>query len=417
MLVSPSILFHGYDRKTCRVAPSVAVWDGGREALLFATRLRIESCDGVDGDCAARSSDGGRSWTPLAPIPEISNAVADDTFTAFGNGIAGWHAASRRVLVTGKVIPYRRNAAYFAPDYEAMRASTGGAGILPAQPRGVGILPAKQSQAACLRPQTISPSHAWYAVYDPATNRWNPPRRLVLPSEYAACGPGMTQRLYLSDGTILLPMYGHTPSSGETGTASFVARCDFDGETLRVLDIGPELLCPIPRGFGEPSIVRHGGRFLLTLRNDESGQVAVSDDGLHFGAPANWTWRETGERIGNANTQQHFASVGGRLWLVYTRVTPTNGHVFRNRAPLFAAEVDFDRGPSPALLRETEIVVVPERGARLGNFAVTQVSDNEAWVTVGEWMQSPRFPGLEGCLDCESHGSDNAIWLSRLTLP
>ena len=40
------------------------------------------------------------------------------------------------------------------------------------------------------------------------------------------------------------------------------------------------------------------------------------------------------------------------------------------------------------VVRKTEQILVPERGARLGNFGVTDVSPDETWVTVAEWMQT-----------------------------
>ena len=42
------------------------------------------------------------------------------------------------------------------------------------------------------------------------------------------------------------------------------------------------------------------------------------------------------------------------------------------------------------MMRATERILVPEHGARLGNFGVTQNSAHETWVTVAEWMQTNR---------------------------
>jgi len=53
----------------------------------------------------------------------------------------------------------------------------------------------------------------------------------------------------------------------------------------------------------------------------------------------------------------------------------------RNRAPLFIAQVD------PArlhVIRSTEKILVPERGATLGNSGVTVLNADESWVTVSE---------------------------------
>ena len=88
--------------------------------------------------------------------------------------------------------------------------------------------------------------------------------------------------------------------------------------------------------------------------------------------------------------------LGEERYLVYTRRGANNDHVFRHRAPLFAAKVK-----EMKLQRDSEFVVVPERGARLGNFGVTQLSDTKAMIRAAEWMQ-PK--------GCEAYGSDNTIW-------
>lgn len=62
------------------------------------------------------------------------------------------------------------------------------------------------------------------------------------------------------------------------------------------------------------------------------------------------------------------------LFLVYTRRGAGNDHVFRNRAPLFIAQVDPER---LVVMRATERLLVPEHAARLGNFGVTEISEDE----------------------------------------
>jgi hypothetical protein len=58
------------------------------------------------------------------------------------------------------------------------------------------------------------------------------------------------------------------------------------------------------------------------------------------------------------------------------------------------------------VIRETEQILVPERGARLGNFGVTDISPSETWVTVAEWMQ-PR--------GVEKYGSDGSVFVAKIT--
>ena len=57
------------------------------------------------------------------------------------------------------------------------------------------------------------------------------------------------------------------------------------------------------------------------------------------------------------------------------------------------------------LVRDSEVAIVPQRGARLGNFGVTQFRDGKVFVMAAEWMQ-PK--------GCEKYGSDNAIFLAEL---
>jgi hypothetical protein len=73
------------------------------------------------------------------------------------------------------------------------------------------------------------------------------------------------------------------------------------------------------------------------------------------------------------------------------------------------AKVDKDK---LQVLRETEQLIVPERGARLGNFAITEVSENEIWVTVAEWMQT-FSPPLIVPVD-NPYGADNSVFAARI---
>ena len=65
------------------------------------------------------------------------------------------------------------------------------------------------------------------------------------------------------------------------------------------------------------------------------------------------------------------------------------------------------------VIRSTERVVVPERGARLGNFGVTRINDNESWLTVAEWMQT-NPPNAHDPTICERYGSDNSIFVAKV---
>jgi hypothetical protein len=96
------------------------------------------------------------------------------------------------------------------------------------------------------------------------------------------------------------------------------------------------------------------------------------------------------------------------LFLVYTRRGANNDHVFRHRAPIFLAQVDPEK---LHVVRSTERVLIPERGAGLGNsYGVTEINEHETWVTTAEWMQGPKgilMPGNE-------YGSDNSLFAAKI---
>ncbi|MCC6155068.1 MAG: exo-alpha-sialidase, partial [Candidatus Hydrogenedentes bacterium] len=69
------------------------------------------------------------------------------------------------------------------------------------------------------------------------------------------------------------------------------------------------------------------------------------------------------------------------LFLIYTRRGANNDNVFRNRAPLFMAQVDPEK---LVVIRATERILMPNTGATFGNFGATAVNENESWVTDAE---------------------------------
>jgi hypothetical protein len=188
-----------------------------------------------------------------------------------------------------------------------------------------------------------------------------------------------------------------------------VLRCQFDGTKLTYVAHGSELTVPTDRGLGEPSLTVYRGRYYLTMRHDKAGYVATSEDGLNYGPPKLWTW-DDGTELGNYNTQQHWVTHERGLFLVYTRRGADNDHVFRHRAPLFMGQVDPEK---LCVIRSTERILVPNRGARLGNFGVTKVSDQETWVTVSEWMQTNPPRPYDYTIPMK-YGSDNAVFAARI---
>lgn len=314
-----------------------------------------------------RSTDYGKTWDgPVEHAETLGRRKAKNGTIEIGccDMTPKWHAASGKLLSTGHSVVYQNDKS----------------------------------------PMTARERVAAYSAYDPDKRTWTPWQGVKMPDDpkFRNAGSGAAQRFDLEDGTILLPFSFKpiTENWHEPHTAA-VMRCSFDGERLEYMEHGSELTIPEPRGFCEPSITRYNGRFYLTLRNDTRGHVTVGDDGLHFERPVPWRF-DDGTELGNYNTQQHWVQHAGGLFLVYTRRGLNNDHVFRHRAPLMMAEVDPEK---LVVLRDTERELVPNRGARLGNFAICEVSDDETWVVVAEWMQP---------VGCEKYGSDNTIWAARI---
>ena len=82
----------------------------------------------------------------------------------------------------------------------------------------------------------------------------------------------------------------------------------------------------------------------------------------------------------------------------------------RHRAPLFIAQVDTEK---LCVIRDTEQILVPNRGARLGNSGITKISETESWVTVTEWMQT-HGPEYWDVSQCEKYGSDNSVYVVKI---
>ena len=122
--------------------------------------------------------------------------------------------------------------------------------------------------------------------------------------------------------------------------------------------------------------------------------VTTSDDGLSYGPIREWTFQD-GTELGSYNTQQHWLAHDKGLCLTYTRRGADNDHIMRNRAPLFIAQVDPE---SLELVRETEEILIPERGATLGNFGAAPITPGESWVTASEgvWDDEDRERGATG---------------------
>jgi hypothetical protein len=361
----------GYDRRFCWVQTRAGVIPPDTR-VMTTQQLRLSGSDIFYGIHDLRSDDRGLTWTGPTAQPGLDRELlAHGIECCPCDGTPTWHAVTGRLLMTGHVALYRGN--HLAPP-EHYRRST------------------------------------FYAVYDEPSRSWAKWRRLVTPDEtrFFDAGSGCGQRVDLPGGDLLLPVYFRQRVDGGRSAAA-VFRCGFDGEHMWVKAVGEPLTLDVARGLCEPSLVHYRGRYLMTLRNDVQGYVTASSDGLQYAPIRPWTF-DDGSELGNYNTQQHWLAHSDALFLVYTRRDDHNTHVFRQRAPLYMAQVDAER---LCVIRDTERVVVPERGARLGNFGIVDVSSAESWVVVSEWMQTTP-PDPTDCRACEQYGSDNAILVARL---
>jgi hypothetical protein len=333
-----------------------------------------------------RSDDMGKTWSKPIEHPTLGRRKEPDGIEiVIGDFTTQWHAHSGKLLGTGPTVRYKKNAA------------------------GV-EMKISQNEAS---------SRAAYSIYDPQQHTWTPWEVIAMPQDpkffYATAGA--SQRVDLPNGQILLPF--HFKTSGESPYHTAVMRCSFDGKKLSYLEHGDELSRPgeagvvykLPggrqTGVFEPSLTRFRGRYYLTMRNDRAAYVASSEDGLHFGPVRRWRF-DDGADLGSQNTQQHWVTHSDGLLLVYTRTGANNDHVFRHRAPIFIAQVDPEK---LHVIRSTERVLIPERGAGLGNcYGVTEVSENETWVTTAEWMQGPKGILRPG----NDYGSDNSVYAARV---
>lgn len=363
--VELTVAHQEFDGSFCWFHPRPAAYPGpdGTRAIITMQQWMLTASDYFSGLSVLKSPDMGETWEGPTAVPQMA-------WRDLGGGITvgmcdvtpGWHEPTGKILAVGHTVHYKDGK--LAPD-----------------PR---------------------PRQTAYAVYDPETNTWTDWREVAMPdgAKFFNVGNGCGQRLTEADGSLLIPVY----FKGETGSVytSTVMRCHFDGTTLSYVENGSEhTLTEDPkRGLYEPSLTFYGGKYYLTLRNDDRAYMAISDDGLHFDTPTPWTF-DDGAELGSYNTQAHWIAHSSGLFLVYTRRGANNDHVVRNRAPLFMAQVD---PANHSVLRATEVVLVPERGAMLGNFGAAAISENESWVTVGE--------GMHG--DAAKRGANGSVFVAKI---
>lgn len=303
------------------------------------------------------TSDLGATWTEPQAVPALGRVKRDDGWDeGVCDVVPEWHPPTKTVLAMGHSVCYR------GPKFET------------AQP----------------------PRWPVYAVWK--DGQWGPRRKLEWNDPRGSliytnnCG----QRVVLPNGDIAFVM---TMGTKTTKRSAAGVRCSFDGETLTIKQVGPEMQHAAGRGLLEPSLVKWREQFFVTLRaEDNRGYVATSDDGLTFSEKQPWSW-DNGEPLTMSTTQQHWLAHSDALFLVYTRKDASNVKVPRWRVPVFMAQVDTS---TLRLMRETERIVLPLLGDGVnaadevpysGNFHTTNISPHESWVTDGEMLPKHGYRG------------------------
>ena len=343
--------------------------------IMTMQKLELSGDDVFYGLEMMKSTDGGKTFSAPAVCKNLVRRYEENgTSSVMCDATPFYHKKTGKIILTGQ-------SARYSPE------------------NGLEPSPRKRNTLYAIYNEALGDFDSWNVLEMPETSD----------DAFFSSGSGSGQILELSSGEVLIPIYYKSLAVEKASNGCYTAavlRCAFDGEKISVLEVGDAITVDTPRGLYEPSVIEYKGEYFLALRNDVTGFVAKSRDGLHFDKPVELKF-DSGENLGNYNTQQHWITGGGKLWLVYTRRAENNGHVFRHRAPLFIAEFCPER---MCIIRDTEEIAVPERGARLGNFGCQSYSENEAYVFASEWMQNYPY----GWEKCAEYGSDNSIFVCKI---
>ncbi len=336
----------------------------GAPLAVITLQRHLNVSDYYSGLYAMTSADLGKTWEGPTEIPELGWIKESDSVdVAVADVTPGWHARSGRLIAVGARVRYSK--------------------------RGEQLDDRARSHETA------------YTVFDPGSRRWSAWQTIAMPAggQFNFARSACAQWLALDDGTVLLPFY-FGPDAKQPHSVT-VARFRFDGRQLHYLDHGSEHRLADVRGLVEPSLVKFQGKFYLTIRNDLRGYVTVSGDGLHYAPIRPWTF-DDGAELGSYNTQQHWLAHSDGLFLSYTRRGAGNDHIMRHRAPLFLAQVD---PVTLRVMRSTEQILMPERGATFGNFGASAMTAQESWVTDSEGLFGPA---------AKSRSLDGATLLARV---
>jgi hypothetical protein len=354
----------------CWFHPRVAAIPSGNQgqasSVIMTIQKHLRVSDYYSGVYYMHTGDMGKTWSGPHEIPELKMYTDSEGYNiSVADVTPGWHEPTQKLLAIGIRVKYGKD--------------------------GKQILDTPLSHNCA------------YTTFDPATGKWAAWKTLPpLPdgiSKFYLVNPGCVQWLVKADGTILLPVY--FSRKAEEDNAVTVLHCTFDGEHLSYVHHGTELVRQGGRGYVEPSLAFWNNRYYLTLRNDFGAYISTSTDVVTWSSPRPWVF-DDGKDLGSYNTQAHWLVHREGLFLCYTRRGANNDHIPRNRAPIFIGQVDPER---LCIMRATEQVLIPERGAMLGNFGAAFITAHESWVTDAEFMigEQPH-----------PRGADGTVWVSRV---
>ena len=339
--------------------PRVCMIPGPKNPVALMTTQKITGSDYYHAVHWSVSSDLGKSWTEPKPIPGLSRrTISDNVQEGVCDVVPDYHPQTRTVLAIGHNVWYQEGR------------------LMRTQRSRFPVYVVRHQNGTWSEKRIL---------------QWKDSRTFSI----YTCGCG--QRVTLPDGNLIIPF--SLGFSGRNDRAVTSALCTFDGNEIRMIELGNELTNKTKRGLLEPSLTTSNNRYYMTIRaEDNRGYVCSSDDGLNWSQPQPWSWGD-GKPLTMSTTQQHWLVHNEQLFLVYTRKAEENVNVFRWRAPLYIAAVDTE---SMRLIRETERIVLPLIGdgirdaanvARMGNFHAVNATANESWVTVGECLPGKRFTG------------------------
>ena len=241
---------------------------------------------------------------------------------------------------------------------------------------------------------------AVYSFFDAEKNCWSEPGFITS----ADCGENgdlriaCAQMAQMADGKLVLPVYFATAELVDyagvkwprQAVKTLIARVV--GNQLKIEAWSNALTIGVERGFVEPSVKEFNGKWYMTIRaEDGKAYITTSTDALNWQKPQPWRWSDTLEDLATDSTQQHFLTLGGKLYLCFTRADESNAMVPRRRTPLFIAQVNTE---NLTLLRESEQIIFPlviKDGISnmQGNFHCVELSPDLAAVVDGALYITP----------------------------